>query len=256
MSRTHSLLFVTGASRGIGAAITEDLLDVYDSIVCVCRNPPGYDDMPSDKVHWGALDIHEYHDVIELVEKSVRYFQPTNIGIVCCAAQIDPVGGLLETSLLDWSAAYRVNVLGNLAVIQGCAEAIKHGLPVRIVMFAGGGAAYAFPTCSAYAATKTAIVRIVENLAAEFKCISDEARIVALAPGAVATDMLDQVIAAGAEIRTRTSIHEPVAWVRKFLLDGMDTHALNGRFIHVRDDLNSDKSWQVDTDSYKLRRNV
>ena len=64
-------------------------------------------------------------------------------------------------------------------------------------MFSGGGATGPFPRYDAYAASKAAVVRLAENLAAEL--VSDRVRVNAVAPGFVVTDMHQTTLAAGAE---------------------------------------------------------
>ncbi len=76
---------------------------------------------------------------------------------------------MTQTSLLEWEKTLKVNLLGNLAVIKATLPTMEQEHFGRIVMFAGGGAAYANPTFPAYACTKTAIVREVENIAEDLK---------------------------------------------------------------------------------------
>lgn len=66
----------------------------------------------------------------------------------------------------------------------------------RVVFFAGGGAACAYPLFSDCALSKVSTVRLVENLAVEYPP-STGFSFVALAPGAVATPMLSKVEADG-----------------------------------------------------------
>ena len=64
-------------------------------------------------------------------------------------------------------------------------------------MFSGGGATGPFPRYDAYAASKAAVVRLAENLAAEL--VSDRVRVNTVAPGFVITDMHQSTLAAGPE---------------------------------------------------------
>jgi len=111
----------------------------------------------------------------------------------------------------------------------------------RIIFLAGGGAAYGYPIFSAYALSKTAIVRQVENTAMEFANKIDDFSIIALAPGAIETEMLRKVRAAGAKIKTTADISEPVEFIDRFLrMDRNNATKLSGKFIHVRDNLESE----------------
>ena len=65
----------------------------------------------------------------------------------------------------------------------------------KIVQLSGGGATNPLPRISAYAASKAAIVRFAETLAEEVR--EDGIDVNAIAPGALNTRLLDEVLAAG-----------------------------------------------------------
>ena len=65
----------------------------------------------------------------------------------------------------------------------------------KIVNFSGGGATAPLPRFSAYAVSKSAVVRLTETLAEELKAFNIQVN--AVAPGAVDTKLQDEVIAAG-----------------------------------------------------------
>ena len=125
---------------------------------------------------------------------------------------------------------------------------------LRVAFFAGGGAAYGYPEFSGYALSKVATVRAAENIGLEFEQREINASIIAVAPGAVDTEMLATVIAYGGVVKTKTDISEPVSFVRRFLLDQIPSLELNGRFIHVRDDVSQILDLAKDkSDLFKLK---
>jgi NAD(P)-dependent dehydrogenase (short-subunit alcohol dehydrogenase family) len=65
----------------------------------------------------------------------------------------------------------------------------------RIALFAGGGASTPYPNFTAYACSKVAVVRFAESVAQEMRPFGIE--INALAPGLVATRMIEQTRNAG-----------------------------------------------------------
>ena len=67
----------------------------------------------------------------------------------------------------------------------------------KIVVLSGGGATNPLPNISAYAASKAAVVRLMETLAEELKSFHVDVN--AIAPGALATRLVDEVLAAGPE---------------------------------------------------------
>jgi NAD(P)-dependent dehydrogenase (short-subunit alcohol dehydrogenase family) len=73
-------------------------------------------------------------------------------------------------------------------------RANKYG---KIVQLSGGGATNPLPRITAYAASKAAIVRFAESLAEEVA--GDGIDVNAIAPGALNTRLLDEVLEAGPE---------------------------------------------------------
>jgi len=68
----------------------------------------------------------------------------------------------------------------------------------KIINLSGGGATTPLPRISAYAASKAAIVRLTETLAEELREFTIAVN--AVAPGALNTRLLDEVLAAGSDV--------------------------------------------------------
>ena len=95
----------------------------------------------------------------------------------------------------------------------------------------------------------------MENLSELLKNYFDDFSIIALAPGAVDTDMLKKVVANGGFIKTKTDISEPVNFVKSFISDEIPSVKMNGMFVHVRDTFDSiSKEIESKPDLFKLRR--
>jgi NAD(P)-dependent dehydrogenase (short-subunit alcohol dehydrogenase family) len=67
----------------------------------------------------------------------------------------------------------------------------------KIIVLSGGGATTPMPNISCYAASKAAAVRLMETLAEELRSFHVDVN--AIAPGALKTRLVDQVLAAGRE---------------------------------------------------------
>jgi len=249
------LLIVSGASRGIGHQITLDLAHVSKSVLAIgsseiiCSQ-----EFPENTIKLG-LDFENFQDVESTIIKTVDLRSRLKIGVVLCASQIGEYGGVFESDLRSWNRLFKINVLGNLALLKAVINQMPMSTILRVAFFAGGGAAYAYPEFSGYAMSKVATVRATENIGLEFEQKGLNASIVAVAPGAVETEMLATVLAYGGVVKTKTDISEPVSFVRRFLLDEIPSQDLNGKFIHVRDNLCQilDES-KNKPDLYKLRR--
>lgn len=233
------LCIVTGASRGIGKAIAMEMGNAGSSVLRISKNAALYGRMII------KCDFNLDGDTLrDQVGHWLRGTAFGRIGIVLACGSL--VEGMEES--------YRVNVLGNLAVVRGALPQMRVAKFGRILFFAGGGAAYANPLFPAYSASKTALVRITENLHEELKDQGDFA-VTILSPGAVETDMLAQVRAAGGEIRTLVPMEEPVNFAREFLCSP-NAKNLSGRFVHVRDNWREvlDGKQVLGESQWKLRR--
>jgi len=258
-SASHpDLVVITGAGRGIGKAIA---LEVAKSsfVLCISRSESALETAQIVRSAGGkaaglVLDIEDYKAAEAKVGEWISNSSFKRITAVFAAAILGPQGPLTDTDLGDWDRAFKINVLGNLAVARALLPAQLQNRFGRLLFFAGGGAAYAYPIFPAYAASKTALVRIVENLHEDLKDKGDFATAI-LAPGAVETDTLAFVRASGAEVRTTVDISEPTGFAREFILS--ETCSFSGCFVHVRDTwpqwLNRDQPLPG-KDLWKLRR--
>jgi NAD(P)-dependent dehydrogenase (short-subunit alcohol dehydrogenase family) len=253
------LAIVTGAGRGIGKAIAIALGRIGVNVLCVSRGAGCLETADTIRSRGGSADAVQMDlaDLAAAEQMSARWLQSqpgARIGLVLAAGVVGPSGSLAETRLQDWDDTWRVNVLGNLAVVKGALPRLTQNRHGRVLFFGGGGATYAYPLFPAYAASKAALVRIVENLHEDLRDKGDFA-VSILAPGAVDTDMLATVRSHGGYVRTTVDISEPVGFATAFL--GSAHCAFSGCFVHVRDAwpdlLNGDKP-MASPDLWKLRR--
>lgn len=259
VSGALDLIIVTGAGRGIGRSIALELGSCGATLLCISRSELVQETAVSlreagAKAEALQIDLADFEEAGRRVSAWLKGKSYERIGVVLAAGSLGPSGSLVSTSLSDWDQTFRANVLGNLAVARAALPAILGNRFGRLVFFAGGGAAYAYPMFPAYAAAKAGLVRAVENLHEDLKDAGDCA-VVILAPGAVETDTLAAVRARGGYVRTTVAMEEPVGFVRQFL-DARSV-GFSGSFVHVRDDwaqyLNAEKELP-EKDLWKLRR--
>jgi NAD(P)-dependent dehydrogenase (short-subunit alcohol dehydrogenase family) len=182
-------VLVTGGSMGIGRACASRLAADGWRVVVAARG--------REVVEETVTSLHgDGHEALALDVGDPAAWESSSAAIgeldalVHAAAVIGPVGPI---ELIDPDAfldVLRVNVLGTFLAVRACAPALRAaGGP--IVAFSGGGATGPLARYDAYAASKAATTRLVENLAA------DGLRINAVAPGFVATRMHEATLAAG-----------------------------------------------------------
>lgn len=243
------LAIVTGAGRGIGRSIAKDVGRSGIPVVCISKTDTCVETANSITSEGGnaealRLDISDLESCEKAIFDLVSKRRPKRIGAVLAAAILGSPGGVMSgPPLRQWEELYRTNVLGNLAVLRGCLPRMQESKFGRVLALAGGGSGYAYSEFSPYAATKVAMVRIIENLDIEFSSAGDFS-FVMLAPGAIETDMLKQVKAGGGIVLTPALIEEPVRFAAAFF--SREARALSGRFLHVRDE------WSTYMDNPKL----
>ena len=249
-------LILIGASKGIGRKFLETYCSNAIEILAISSSDKIYElEKLSKNIEIIKIDISN----ISVFEVAFRNWMskkswnsPQNIGLVCFASTLGNPGGIDKFNYQSYQNLLNCNLLSHLSIISLLKKKINNLNSFRVVMLGGGGAAYGYPEFFSYSLSKVAVIRAVENIGQEFIRDKLNASIIALAPGAVDTDMLQKVIANGGHIKTKTDINEPITFINKFLLNIINSRSLNGRFIHVRDDLS--KILKQKKDLFMLRR--
>ncbi len=190
---------VTGSSTGIGRALVLRLISEGHTVWGLARSDQS--DLVASQA--GAFqssrcDVGLWADV-ERAASEVSAAWKSIDALVCCAGSQGEVGPAVRANPGRWSATVTANLDGTFYSIRGF-----HGLLIRaqrrakIVCFSGGGATKSRPNFSAYGVSKAAIVRLVETIADEERDAPLD--INAIAPGAIATRLTDEVIALGPDI--------------------------------------------------------
>jgi len=198
--KRDEVVFITGGGRGIGAAVAEAFARAGSDLVLVARTATEIESVAAACRAQGVRALALAADVSrrEVVSAAVRAAEKTfgRIDVLVCAAGVyGPIGPLVETDLDAWAAALSVNLLGTVYALH----AVLPGMIARrkgvVINLSGGGAVAPFPRFSAYATSKAAVVRLTETVAEEVREYG--VRVNAIAPGAVNTRLLDEVLAAG-----------------------------------------------------------
>ena len=196
---------ITGGSQGLGKVIAEHFLREGANVVICARNKKELsatrDELakkfPAQKVCARTCDVSDEKLVSGLVAFALRELGSLQ-ALVLNAGIYGPMGPTESVSLDEWRQAMDINLFG---VLLPCRAAIPHfkkaGARRKIIVLSGGGATNPLPNISSYAASKAAAVRLMETLAEELKEFHVDVN--AIAPGALKTRFVDQVLAAGPE---------------------------------------------------------
>ncbi|EFQ83674.1 oxidoreductase, short chain dehydrogenase/reductase family protein [Aeromicrobium marinum DSM 15272] len=179
---------VTGASRGIGLAVAQRLVDDGANVVITARKPPALTEAAAslgdpDRVAWvaGAADDGDHQD--EVVATALDRFG--GLDFLVNNTGVNPTyGPMIEMDLEAAAKIFAVNVVAAVAWAQKVhrARLAEHGgAIVNIASVAGLRPA---PNIGMYGASKAALIHVTEELAVE---LGPSIRVNAVAPAVVKT---------------------------------------------------------------------
>lgn len=183
------LYIVTGSSRGLGAALVEQLAQPGHAVIGIARRLN-----PALKAEQWTLDLADPVPAAERLQAWLR----TNTGwdsatLINNAALLSEPGPLAASDLADLSAALRVG-LEAPTLLSRVFLAETAGVPTRrILNISSGLGRRAMAGSAAYCAVKAGLDHLSRALALE----APDVGVVSLAPGVIDTDM--QVALRGAD---------------------------------------------------------
>jgi NAD(P)-dependent dehydrogenase (short-subunit alcohol dehydrogenase family) len=197
---------VTGASQGLGRALAEAFVREGASVLLAARTPEPLEDARAaiaamagagQVVEAVAADVGDPSGCAAVAERATRTL-PELTALVNNAGVYGPIGRIEDVDWAEWADAVRINLFGMALMSRAVIPHFRRRGYGKIVSLSGGGATGPLPRFSAYAASKAAVVRLTETLAEELR--ADHIDVNAIAPGALNTRLLDQVVEAGPDV--------------------------------------------------------
>jgi NAD(P)-dependent dehydrogenase (short-subunit alcohol dehydrogenase family) len=194
---------ITGANQGLGLEIAHRYLDAGAELMLCARNGAMLQEahakltqlaQPGQRVLAQFADVSREEDVLQVVEKTLSQLNACHI-LVNNAGVYGPKGEIESVDWDEWVSAMQINVFGSVLMCRAVLPVFKKQRYGKVIQLSGGGATNPMPRISAYAVSKAAIVRFAETLAEEVRGLGIDVN--AIAPGALNTRMLDEILAAG-----------------------------------------------------------
>jgi NAD(P)-dependent dehydrogenase (short-subunit alcohol dehydrogenase family) len=241
---------VTGGGRGIGRAIAATLSEAGMTTAVLARSASEIAETARTIEQAGgsarpfAADVTDAAAVGRAFQEIERSLGSVAV-LVNNAAIPGPIGPFWETDANQWWRTLDVNLRGGML----CARAVLPGMisrcKGRIINIASSALPVAY--FSSYATSKAALVRFTETIAAEVK--PHRISMFAVGPGTVRTPMAEHSLRSPEGQRW-------LPWFKRIFDEGLDVPAersaslvlelasgradsLSGRFISIRDDLDS-----------------
>jgi len=255
-------IVITGASSGIGQHLAEHLTGAGHEVWGLARSAQ------TAAFATSSCDVSDWAQV-ERASWTVATRWPEIDALICAAAIQGAVGPAMTVDPRAWSETIRTDLDGTFFSIRAFWPLLR-ATPRRakVICFSGGGASKARPNYSAYAAAKTGVVRLVENLAAEWTNLPVD--INAVAPGAINTAMTRETVRLGPDLAGRAEFEAAqrqleeggqsisrVSGLIEFLLSAKSDH-ITGRLLSAQWDnwaaLPAHVTTLAASEAYQLRR--
>lgn len=186
---TRKTILVTGASRGLGAAMARIAASNGAAVVISARSEEALYGVAADIEQGGGEvlvaggDVSSQDDCKTVVEKTMARFGRLD-ALINNAGILEPISTIATTDLEQVEYSLAVNVMGPFMLIQ---VAIPHLRQTngRVINVSSGAATRGIPGWAAYCAAKAALNQITRVLAQEEPDITA----VAVRPGVVDTEM-------------------------------------------------------------------
>ncbi len=211
MSEPARVAIVTGATEGIGLAVTRQLHADGLALVLVARRPePGarlVEELGGERAAFVAGDVGDPATAEAAVAAARERFG--GLDVLINNAGLDLSGpALLDTTLEDARRIFDVNVFGALQLLQAAARAMRERGGGAIVNVTSRTALIGLPGSAVYGASKGALESLTRAAAVELA--ADGIRVNSVAPGLTETPMIATWVA---------EQPDPAAHLRRVLAD-------------------------------------
>lgn len=201
MILTNKTALITGGSRGIGKAVANAFAKEGAGLVLVSIDAKELESAKNDltkdgaKVETIACNVSDEQCAARATKLAEDVFGGVDI-LVNAAGIYGPMGRVTDIEPAEWRKTLEINLTGTFLMARAVLPLMQKKRAGKIINFVGGGEG-PYPRFSAYVASKGGVARFTETAAAEAKEFGID--INAIAPGAVNTAFLDELLAAGPE---------------------------------------------------------
>ncbi|EKJ67458.1 hypothetical protein FPSE_12377 [Fusarium pseudograminearum CS3096] len=193
---TGKLAIVTGASRGIGLAITKALAARGANLVLAytsSNSAASTADIASELASKHSIkavpiqaDLGTVEGPASLIKQAADAFHPLRIDILVNNAGVAFNDKVPDIKPDDFTTSYNVNVLGPLLLVQAAVPYLPTDRSGRIINLSSVSASLGFVGQSVYGGTKAALEAMTRTWARE---LSERATVNAINPGPVRSEM-------------------------------------------------------------------
>lgn len=181
---------LTGHTRGLGAAIAENLLSRNIAVLGMARSRnTSLEERYATMLEQVEIDLADSEAVTDWLRTGAlqRFTAESNtVLLINNAGIVQPVGSIASQDVASVARAVSLNIAAPLMLASAVAAACKENCERRILHISSGAGRSAYPGWSIYCATKAALDHHARAVALDQL---PNVRICSLAPGVIDTDM-------------------------------------------------------------------
>jgi len=174
MDLQHTGVLITGASRGLGAALGRSLAKRGARVALVARRRPPLEDVVASiraeggEAHALAYDVGEKDAIHRIAGEAAARVGPIDL-LINNASTLGPLPMplLLDTACEDLEAVFATNVLGPFRLTKAIAGSMAARNAGTVVSISSDAAVEAYERWGAYGASKAAFDHLTRTFAAE-----------------------------------------------------------------------------------------
>jgi 3-oxoacyl-[acyl-carrier protein] reductase len=178
-------VIVTGASRGIGAAIAQHFVAEGDNVVTLSRSGIA----PSGCAKSFEVDVADSTQVSEAIKAAVAEFGPIDVAVANAGITRDGIA--MRMSDDQWRDVLSINLDGAFYTARAAMASMVRARSGSIIFIGSISPFMGVPGQANYAAAKAGLVGLARSLAREVASRSITVNVVA--PGLVDTDMTTEL---------------------------------------------------------------
>jgi NADP-dependent 3-hydroxy acid dehydrogenase YdfG len=187
----EKIAVITGASGGIGSAISQKLGDLDYKVILTSRSADKLksEELPDNSIIV-TMDVGDNHSVSQAFNE-IRE-QVDHIDVLVNCAGIMPLSYMKNRHLEEWLETIEVNVKGTLRCIHEVLPSMTERKKGHIVNIASVDGKEPYPGGAVYGASKAALITLTNTMRME---LSPEynIRLTAIEPGTVDTNLRDDI---------------------------------------------------------------
>jgi len=174
-------VIVTGASRGIGAAVAQHFIDLGDSVVGISRSG----DAPSGCAKSLAVDVANSEAMTAAIKESIELFGPVEVCVVNAGITRD--GLAMRMSDEQWREVMATDLDGAFYTARPALASMMRGKKGSLIFMSSISPLIGNPGQANYAAAKAGLIGMARSMATEVASRNITVNVVA--PGLIDTDM-------------------------------------------------------------------